>query len=135
MRAEFDYQAQQEEELTFEEGEEMELIENDDPDWYLVKMKNGEIGLAPSNYVADAADATTGGQEEEKLPPIAAPATAAAAAVAVAAVPVVTQPPVQPIKSHPVRFKSMLQFSLSSTLIYFLLSSYIDWCTSRIDFR
>ncbi|KAI8885490.1 hypothetical protein K501DRAFT_293458 [Backusella circina FSU 941] len=65
----------------------MELIENDDPDWYLVKMKNGEIGLAPSNYVVDAA--TTGGQEEESLPP-----------VATVAVPVVAQPPVQPIKSH-----------------------------------
>ncbi|KAI9262560.1 hypothetical protein EDC94DRAFT_608483 [Helicostylum pulchrum] len=51
VRAEYDYVAQQEEELSFEEGEEMDLLETDDPDWYLVKLANGQIGLAPSNYV------------------------------------------------------------------------------------
>ncbi|KAL0080804.1 hypothetical protein J3Q64DRAFT_1196979 [Phycomyces blakesleeanus] len=51
VRAEYDYAARQDEELSFEEGQEMLLLENDDPDWYLVKMNNGKIGLAPSNYV------------------------------------------------------------------------------------
>ncbi|OBZ82343.1 Actin cytoskeleton-regulatory complex protein sla1, partial [Choanephora cucurbitarum] len=51
VRAEYDYVAQQEEELSFEEGDEMDLLETDDPDWYLVKTSQGHIGLAPSNYV------------------------------------------------------------------------------------
>lgn len=32
----------------------MDLLEQDDPDWFLVRLSNGEIGLAPSNYVQDA---------------------------------------------------------------------------------
>ncbi|KAG1258582.1 hypothetical protein G6F68_008686 [Rhizopus microsporus] len=51
IRAEYDYEAQQEEELSFQEGDEMDLLEQDDPDWYLVKHTNGLVGLAPSNYV------------------------------------------------------------------------------------
>lgn len=47
----YDYDAQQEEELTIKEDEILVLYENDDPDWYLVKSRNGDIGLAPSNYV------------------------------------------------------------------------------------
>lgn len=62
MRAEYDYVAQQEEELSFEEGEEMDLLETDDPDWFLVKLKNGKIGLAPSNYV----EAIESGQPQQQ---------------------------------------------------------------------
>ncbi|KAG0992490.1 hypothetical protein G6F26_009102 [Rhizopus arrhizus] len=51
VRADYDYQAQQEEEISFEEGDEMDLLERDDPDWYLVKHIHGQVGLAPSNYV------------------------------------------------------------------------------------
>lgn len=29
----------------------MTLYDKDDADWYLVKVKSGEIGLAPSNYI------------------------------------------------------------------------------------
>ncbi|CAO3628486.1 unnamed protein product [Cunninghamella echinulata] len=47
----YDYDAQQEEELTVKEDEILVLYENDDPDWYLVKSRNGAIGLTPSNYV------------------------------------------------------------------------------------
>ncbi|ORZ23245.1 hypothetical protein BCR42DRAFT_446948 [Absidia repens] len=53
VRAEYDYDAQQEEELSFSEGQDMWLLESDDPDWYLVKLNNGAIGLAPANYVQD----------------------------------------------------------------------------------
>jgi hypothetical protein len=51
VRAEYDYDAQQEEELSFREGQTMWLLECDDPDWYLVKLDNGDIGLSPANYV------------------------------------------------------------------------------------
>ncbi|KAG2232218.1 hypothetical protein INT48_003908 [Thamnidium elegans] len=76
VRAEYDYVAQQEEELSFEEGEEMDLLETDDLDWYLVKLANGQIGLAPSNYVEPI-------EQSEPQPAIPAAAAAAAAATAV----------------------------------------------------
>ncbi|CAO3591343.1 unnamed protein product [Absidia cylindrospora] len=57
VRAEYDYDAQQEEELSFSEGQDMWLLERDDPDWYLVKLDNGDIGLAPANYVQDIENA------------------------------------------------------------------------------
>ncbi|KAI8341915.1 hypothetical protein BC941DRAFT_369299 [Chlamydoabsidia padenii] len=51
VKAIFDYQAQQEEELSFHEDDILVLYENDDPDWFLVKSREGHIGLAPSNYI------------------------------------------------------------------------------------
>ncbi|KAG2221532.1 hypothetical protein INT45_004526 [Circinella minor] len=57
VRAEFDYDAQHEEELSFNEGQEMFVLERDDPDWLLVRLTdNGQIGLAPSNYVETISD-------------------------------------------------------------------------------
>jgi hypothetical protein len=53
VSAQYDYTAQQEEEVSFVEGDTMVLYDKDDPDWYLVKLENGEIGLAPSNYVEE----------------------------------------------------------------------------------
>ncbi|GAA5807961.1 hypothetical protein MFLAVUS_011464 [Mucor flavus] len=96
VRAEYDYAAQQEEELSFEEGEEMDLLETDDPDWYLVKLANGQIGLAPSNYVDPI---------EQTEPHSAIPAAAAAPVPAInplniVSTPQVSMPPspqVQPI--------------------------------------
>lgn len=75
----------------------MDLLEQDDPDWFLVKSSKGEIGLAPSNYVQDADDHFEEAQEQQlQQDPIPTP-------------PVVTQtsmspppPPVQPILSHTV---------------------------------
>ncbi|KAI8638762.1 hypothetical protein BD408DRAFT_485295 [Parasitella parasitica] len=69
VRAEFDYVAQQEEELSFEEGDEMDLLERDDPDWYLVKLNDGQIGLAPSNYVQDAEDHFEEAQQHQQQQP------------------------------------------------------------------
>ncbi|KAI8640647.1 hypothetical protein BD408DRAFT_419417 [Parasitella parasitica] len=51
VKAMYGYQPQSIEEVAFEEDEVMALYENDDPDWFLVEKSNGEIGLAPSNYV------------------------------------------------------------------------------------
>lgn len=57
MRAEYAYEAQQDEEVSFEEDEEMTLYEKDDADWYLVQLKSGVIGLAPSNYIKEVREA------------------------------------------------------------------------------
>ncbi|KAG0002828.1 cytoskeletal protein binding protein [Entomortierella chlamydospora] len=46
----YQYEATTEEELTFEEGDELTLYEQDDPDWFLVG--NGtQVGFVPGNYV------------------------------------------------------------------------------------
>lgn len=111
VRAEYDYVAQQEEELSFEEGDEMDLLETDDPDWYLVKLNNGQIGLAPSNYVEpmegdhqQQQQAHVEQEEEEQYQP---------AVSSIPQAPIMTQPPaitqapipppqVEPVLSHPV---------------------------------
>ncbi|KAH8547776.1 hypothetical protein BGW37DRAFT_223909 [Umbelopsis sp. PMI_123] len=67
VRAEYAYEAQQEEEVSFEEDEEMTLYDRDDADWYLVKVKSGEIGLAPSNYIKQTDDTH---EEPQPMPPI-----------------------------------------------------------------
>ncbi|KAG0176379.1 cytoskeletal protein binding protein [Apophysomyces sp. BC1021] len=64
--ADYSYSAQQEEELTFEEGDEMDLLERDDPDWYLVKLENGLIGLVPSNYVHSIEEKPNAEAEEQQ---------------------------------------------------------------------
>ncbi|KAI8147064.1 hypothetical protein BJV82DRAFT_597590 [Fennellomyces sp. T-0311] len=53
VEALYDYSAQQDEELSFKEGDIMVLYENDDPDWFIVKGKDGSIGLVPSNYIQE----------------------------------------------------------------------------------
>ncbi|KAF9360983.1 cytoskeletal protein binding protein [Mortierella sp. AD094] len=50
----YQYEATTEEELTFEEGDELTLYEQDDPDWFLVG--NGtQVGFVPGNYVEASA--------------------------------------------------------------------------------
>jgi hypothetical protein len=113
VRAEYDYTAQQEEELSFQEGQEMDLLEQDDPDWYLVKLDNGDIGLAPSNYVASAEDYQQPEEQEEATPvaaPMAPPAPPMAPPAPPIAPPLPTQasiapPLVQPVLSHTVSRK------------------------------
>lgn len=53
VKAIYDYSAQSEEELTLKEDEVYTLYEKDDPDWFIVEKANGDIGLAPSNYVEE----------------------------------------------------------------------------------
>ncbi|KAI8087846.1 uncharacterized protein B0P05DRAFT_569327 [Gilbertella persicaria] len=98
VRAEYDYVAQQEEELSFEEGDEMVLLEKDDPDWFLVKSSKGDIGLAPSNYVISLDD-----HQPEQLdePPVTTPVPAPPAPPAPSVTAPVPPPPVQPILSQP----------------------------------
>ncbi|KAK4513641.1 Hairy/enhancer-of-split with YRPW motif protein 2 [Mucor velutinosus] len=51
VKAIYDYQPQSVEEVELKEDEVLTLYENDDPDWFVVEKSNGDIGLAPSNYV------------------------------------------------------------------------------------
>lgn len=53
----YDYQAQTEEELSFDADNILYILENSDPDWYKAQLKphntneEGPIGLIPSNYI------------------------------------------------------------------------------------
>ena len=49
----YSYEAQQEDELTIDEGDVLQVLDDSDPDWYLAKpvTKLGSSGLVPRNYV------------------------------------------------------------------------------------
>lgn len=49
--AEYDYEASEDNELTFAEGQKIINIEMIDEDWWLGELEGGEKGLFPSNYV------------------------------------------------------------------------------------
>jgi actin cytoskeleton-regulatory complex protein SLA1 len=54
----YDYTAQTEEELSFVADLPIEIFDKDDPDWFLVRLKEAssgewEYGFVPSNYLDD----------------------------------------------------------------------------------
>ncbi|KAJ1997735.1 cytoskeletal protein binding protein, partial [Coemansia thaxteri] len=49
-RALYDYEPTQDEETTLAEDERIQIIEGDDPDWYMAKTKSG-CGFIPKAYV------------------------------------------------------------------------------------
>lgn len=51
MKALFDFNPQEENELQFKKGEIIEVVEQDDPNWWKGRLQ-GREGLFPSNYVA-----------------------------------------------------------------------------------
>ncbi|KAK7901059.1 actin binding protein [Exophiala xenobiotica] len=50
-RAEYDYEAAEDNEVSLREGEIVSDIQRIDPDWWLVKNQAGQEGLVPSNYL------------------------------------------------------------------------------------
>ncbi|CAG5132713.1 unnamed protein product, partial [Candidula unifasciata] len=52
LTALYDYQARTESETSFHKGDHMELIDDSHPDWWLVKLANGQEGYVPYNFVA-----------------------------------------------------------------------------------
>lgn len=58
----YSYEAQEENELGFAEGERLELLVRMEDDWWLMRKDGRTYGLAPSNYfeaVAEAAELET----------------------------------------------------------------------------
>eukprot|EP00833_Pecoramyces_ruminatium_P005818 jgi/Orpsp1_1/1179850/evm.model.c7180000071063.1 len=49
----YSYESQNNEELTINEDEPLEIFEKDDEDWWLVKGANGLLGFVPATYVED----------------------------------------------------------------------------------
>ncbi|KAK3783208.1 hypothetical protein RRG08_047000 [Elysia crispata] len=52
LMAMYDYQARTESETSFSKGDQMELIDDSHPDWWLVRMADGRDGYVPYNFVA-----------------------------------------------------------------------------------
>lgn len=50
-RAEYDYEAQEDNEVSFAEGEILTDIQKVDPDWWVVTNSKGQQGLVPANYL------------------------------------------------------------------------------------
>jgi drebrin-like protein len=75
-KAEYDYEAAEDNEVSLREGEIVTNVEKIDPDWWVVTNEKGQSGLVPANYLSPL----DGDDEEE--PVSAAPMAAAAAAVA-----------------------------------------------------
>jgi hypothetical protein len=46
----YEYEARTEEEIPFAEGATVLVYENDDPDWWFVRIDN-EVGLVPATYL------------------------------------------------------------------------------------
>jgi len=49
----YSYESQNNEELTINEDEPLEIFEKDDEDWWLVKNANGQLGFVPATYVEE----------------------------------------------------------------------------------
>ncbi|RVX74543.1 hypothetical protein B0A52_01669 [Exophiala mesophila] len=81
-RAEYEYEAAEDNEVSLREGELVTDIQKIDPDWWLVKNEAGETGLVPSNYLTLLEDEDDAGAHvapaavRSPSPPAAAPAAA-----------------------------------------------------------
>ena len=51
VKASYQYSAQEDNEISFDEGEELEVLYKIDGDWWLARDKNGDCGMIPVNYV------------------------------------------------------------------------------------
>lgn len=52
----YDYQAQNEEEISFSANNTLYILDKEDPDWYKAQLKvpanlDGPVGLIPANYI------------------------------------------------------------------------------------
>lgn len=71
LRAEYDYVAQEDNELSFNEDEQLLLLSRlNDDSWWLVKNMAGLVGLVPSNYLKELEEAVVESEiaEIDELP-------------------------------------------------------------------
>lgn len=64
------FTAQNDEELTFQKDEHLEIIDRplNDPDWWKARNQQGEIGLVPKNYVQVLVGNRTGASDSNPIP-------------------------------------------------------------------
>ncbi|KAJ1960102.1 cytoskeletal protein binding protein, partial [Dispira parvispora] len=86
----YDYQAQEDEEVSLQENEKVQVLSEDDPDWTIIRHK-GQAGFVPTTYI----EKTT-----TIVPPPVQPPTLAIPSVSPAP-PVTTPPPASPLAPQP----------------------------------
>ncbi|EXJ86948.1 hypothetical protein A1O3_03902 [Capronia epimyces CBS 606.96] len=73
-RAEYDYEAAEDNEVSLHEGEIVTNIQRVDPDWWIVTNEAGLSGLVPSNYLSILDDDNDGGHVPAAEPSLPTPA-------------------------------------------------------------
>lgn len=68
LQASYNYEAQDSTELSFLEGESLEILHKIDEDWWLARNSVGECGMVPSNYFAEQEIQDGSYDESEKEP-------------------------------------------------------------------
>ncbi|KAJ2777692.1 cytoskeletal protein binding protein [Coemansia interrupta] len=118
-KALYDYEPMQDEETTLAEDEDVEILEQDDPDWYMAKTRGG-CGFIPKAYVevtpGDSHRQTGAAVPQEPEPaaevPPALPAQPFVAAAAPAAMSPPPPPPPPPPPFSPVQQQQQPAFTL-----------------------
>ncbi|XP_021945888.1 cytoplasmic protein NCK2 isoform X2 [Folsomia candida] len=61
MVALYNFTAQNDQELSFEKGDRLEIVDrpSSDPDWYKARKSNGQVGLVPRNYLQELSEFLT----------------------------------------------------------------------------
>ena len=72
-KAEYDYEAAEDNEVSLREGEIVSNIEKIDPDWWVVTNEKGQSGLVPANYLSPL----DGDEDDDQAAPMAAAAAVA----------------------------------------------------------
>ena len=67
-RAEYDYEAAEDNEVSLREGEIVTNVEKVDPDWWVVTNEHGQSGLVPSNYLKPIGDDDAGQDDSATAP-------------------------------------------------------------------
>ena len=68
VEATYDYDANDGDELSFKEGDRLEVIDKEGEDWWTAKNSSGSTGLIPSNYVKETSAPTSSSSSSSSKP-------------------------------------------------------------------
>lgn len=66
MRALYDYTAQRSDELNIIEGDVIKVLHEDNDNWWMGELENGDQGYFPANYVEDLSGTRQTGRKTEQ---------------------------------------------------------------------
>ncbi|KAI9270764.1 SH3 domain-containing protein [Phascolomyces articulosus] len=69
FRAQFVYEAQQDDELTLQPGDQVHVLKNDNDDWWTVEnVETGKKGLVPTNFLQPVSSTNGSGKKKNEAP-------------------------------------------------------------------